>query len=161
MCSGCSGDYAGGFESDDPGDGVFDSSGIPSSASLHEEPETGLGGWRGQGAEGFPVQEDGAENCEILVSGTRIIEIRVIPVKSRDNDQQRRIRVAGPTVAGKQSRAASAKYYQTRQPQESPKADHERAMRHLRISRSIAGACKSKFAGWLGQARRLLGKCAP
>lgn len=157
MCSGCSGDYAGGFESDDPEDMTAGPREGATSGSLGEERNTDLSAWHGRGGGSFEVQEDALENCEILVSGTRIVEIRVIPAESHDHDKEELWKVPGAefSVPGKHSHAASAKYYQTR------RHIGETGVRSLGISQCFAGACKAKFKGWLEGTRRLLGKCAP
>ena len=88
MCSGCSGDYAGGFESDDPdaddrGDPMADAGDGATDASFRGTRETDWGETDlAQGTGCWPasleVPEDALESCEILVTGTHIFEIRVI-----------------------------------------------------------------------------------
>ena len=129
MCSGCSGDYTGDFE--DCGEPTVERRGgsLPRSWDETELHAKRLGrqgrggfeadsnsqsnsqpgdlrGWNGAGAE---------ESCEILVSATRIVEIRVIEAKSAYAGEIRGRREAAEVrTAGNHSTTASAKYYQTR-----------------------------------------------
>ena len=151
MCSGCSGDYAGGFEFDDPEDLSADSGDGVNSASLRAARNICA-------SEGFELREDSAENCEILVSGAQIIEIRIIPANSRASDELRRNRVQEADGPGKQSSRMSAKYYQTRQGSEKSRG---RTARFLRISRSVARVCRDGFRGRLEGARRFVRRCTP
>ena len=96
MCSGCSGDYAGGFE--ELGEPVNKASSGDGSAGLDRSKEDGnrLTAERVAGFEdsrsaqwSLPrtnllgsIHENGAESCEILVSATHIVEIRVFGVNS-------------------------------------------------------------------------------
>src|SRR5579862_4389695 len=94
MCSGCSGDYAGGFDSDDSDEpiGAGDSA---LSAGFSGTTDAGLGasdwgeagGAEPKGGEpaGLEVPEAAWEACEILVTDTQIIEIRVISLHSQAN----------------------------------------------------------------------------
>jgi hypothetical protein len=96
MCSGCSGDYAGGFEElgepfnkESSGDG-------PAGWDRSKEDGNRLSAERVRGFEDSPsaqwssqrsnlrgsVRENGAESYEILVSATHIVEIRVFGVNS-------------------------------------------------------------------------------
>ena len=167
MCSGCSGDYAGGFDFDDSQDPIADTGDGAFSASLRGTRETGLGETdpgeadlaegTGGGPASVEVPEDGLESCEILVTGTHIVEIRVISANSQGKDRLWKMRSAlAPHAPSKHSSAASAKYYQTRQGSEKTRGY---ATRSLRISRSFAGACKAKFKGWLQETRRLARRC--
>ncbi len=172
MCSGCSGDYAGGFESDDPdsedpddpiasaGDGATSASfGGTSEAELGDMDlgETDFAQGMGGGTAGLEVPDDSSEICEILVTSTHIVEIRVISANWRGKDRLGKTRVALPLHApSKHSSGASAKYYQTRQGSEKTGGY---AAHSIRISRSFAGACKAKLSGWLQETRRLLRKC--
>ncbi len=187
MCSGCAGDYAGGFDSDDPdsedpddpiasaGDGAtFASFGGTSETELGETVlgetvlgETDLAQGMGGGRAGLEAPDDSSEICEILVTGTHIVEIRVISAnwrgqgRSNERSSERfwNTRAAlAPRVPSKHSSGASAKYYQTRQDSEKTRGY---AAYSLRISRSLAGVCKAKLNGWLQQTRRLLRRCTP
>ena len=176
MCSGCSGDYAGGFDSDDPDDPMADAGDNAASTSFRGTSETDLGETdstegTGGGTAGLEVPEDASEDCEILVSDTHIVEIRVIsanslgqgrsrdPSSDRSSDRLWNTREALPPHApSKHSSEASAKYYQTRQGSEKGRGY---AAHSLRISRSFAGACKAKLNGWLQQTRRLVRRCTP
>ena len=179
MCSGCSGDYAGGFDSDDPDDSIAGAGDHAFSASFRGTSDTYLGdthlgetdlserdlggtdlaGGTDGGPTGLEVREDGLESCEILVTGTHIVEIRVISANSQGKDQSWRMRAAPvPDAPSKHSSGASANYYQTRQGSEGTRGY---ATRSSRISGSFAGACKAKLKGWLQETRRLLRRCTP
>jgi hypothetical protein len=96
MCSGCSGDYAGGFE--ELGDPVNKGSSSDRQAGWDRPKEDGnrlsaervrgfedsqSAQWSPQGTNLLgPIRENGAESCEILVSATQIVEIRVFGVNS-------------------------------------------------------------------------------
>ena len=149
MCSGCSGDYAGGFEFDDPEEieAAAREAAAPSSARSGREAD--VHGGRERGSHG---PQDAADSFEILVSGTRIIEIRVISANLPTNDQLRKMRALESQEPGKHSNAASAKYYPTR---ESGEKNPKWGAGCLRKARSLARACRSRFNGCLGEARRL------
>jgi len=182
MCSGCSGDYAGGFDFDDPDDPTADAGDRAASASFRgtsdmhlsetdlsetDLSETDLGetdlgetdfaeGTDG-GPAGLEVPGGGLESCEILVTGTHIFEIRVISANSLGKNRLRKTPAAlGPNAPSKHSSAASAKYYQTRQGSDETRGY---ATRSLRISRSFADACKAKLRGWFEETRRLARRC--
>jgi hypothetical protein len=173
MCSGCSGDYAGGFESDDPDsddfdDPIADAGDGATSASFRGTSETALGETESAestdgGPAGLELPGDAWESCEILVTGTQILEIRVISAnlhgKDRSNDRSGKVpSVLALHLPGKHSSAASAKYYQTRQGSEKSRWY---AARSLPISQSFVGACKAKLKGWLQETRRLMRRCTP
>ncbi len=96
MCSGCSGDYAGGFE--ELGDPVNKGSSSDGPAGWDRTKEDGnrLSAETVRGFEDSPsgqrssqrsnllgsIRENGAESYEILVSATHIVEIRVFGVNS-------------------------------------------------------------------------------
>lgn len=151
MCSGCSGDYAGGFEFDDPSDPTAVSADEVSSTSLGAAPDMEASDCREQAARGFELREDSAENFEILVSGTQIIEIRVIPANFQANQLPRR--ALKSHTPSKHSRGASAKYYPTR---DGSDQNRGRAAASLHISRSVARVCKAGFKEWLEKTRRLI-----
>jgi hypothetical protein len=96
MCSGCSGDYAGGFEElGDPVNKASSSDG-PTGCDRSKEDGNRLSAVRARGFEDSPgaqwssqrsnlpgsVRENGAVSYEILVSATQIVEIRVFRVNS-------------------------------------------------------------------------------
>jgi len=153
MCSGCSGDYAGGFEFDDNEEATADSEDRGSSASLRATPDNDLRSCRGRAPGGFEQREDSAENFEILVSGTQIIEIRVIPATSQAHDEFWKKRDPETHKTRKHSSGASAKYYQTRQISQ---GSRRYATHSLRFSRWVAGVCKSRFKGWIEETRRFV-----
>jgi len=167
MCSGCAGDYAGGFDSDDPEDPIVGPGDGATSGSFRETRETlgetdlaqGMGG----GTAGLEVPEDASEICEILVTSTHILEIRVISAnwqgQGRSNDRLGKMPAAlPPHAASKHSSGASAKYYQTRQGSEKTRGCPAHS---LGISRSFAGVCKAKLNEWFRETRRLLRRCTP
>ncbi len=97
MCSGCSGDYAGGFE--ELGEPVNEASSSDRPAGWDrpkEEDGNRLSAETVRGFEDSPsaqwrpqrtnllgsIRENGAESYEILVSATQIVEIRVFGVNS-------------------------------------------------------------------------------
>lgn len=174
MCSGCAGDYAGGFDSDDPdSDDPEDPIVGATSASFRGTSDKDLGGndlgetdlaqGMGGGTAGLGVPEDASEICEILVTSTHILEIRVISAnwqgQGRSNDRLGKMPAAlPPHAASKHSSGASAKYYQTRQGSEKTRGCPAHS---LGISRSFAGVCKAKLNEWFRETRRLLRRCTP
>jgi hypothetical protein len=96
MCSGCSGDYAGGFEElGDPVNKASSDDGLAgwdrpkedknrlSSESVRASEDSPGAQWSSQRTH-LPgsIRENGAESYEILVSATHIVEIRVFGVNS-------------------------------------------------------------------------------
>jgi len=181
MCSGCAGDYAGGFDPDDPdsddrddpmadaGDGAASGSfrGTRETLSNPDLGATDVAQGMGGGRAGLEAPDDSSEICEILVTGTHIVEIRVISAnwrgQGRSNERSSNrfwnTRAAlAPRVPSKHSSGASAKYYQTRQGSAKTRGY---AAHSLGISRSLAGVCKAKLNGWLQETRRLLRRCTP
>jgi hypothetical protein len=124
VCSGCSGEYAGDFE--DSGEPTDDSGG-DQPAWTSGRPEGNAEGLERRGFEPpLHWQEDpqsetsrasssapGGEICEIVVSATRIVEIRVITANPEEVFEFSNGKGAGKQEADKHSEAASAKYYQT------------------------------------------------
>jgi len=182
MCSGCSGDYAGGFDSDDRDEAMANAAdsvhfgGLPGTSDRNLD-EKNFGekdldeadGAEGSGLDGGERPEDDLQGCEILVTETQIIEIRVISAVSQAGNQPGKTRAASVSrTPGKHSAAKSAKYYQTRRNGGKTFAS---ATISLRISHSfsqyfsqyfsqaLAAACKTKFGGWILRARRLLRRC--
>lgn len=151
MCSGCSGDYAGGFEFDDPDDPTANSVDDVSSTSFGAAPDIEARNCAERAARSFELRNDGAENFEILVSATQIVEIRMIPANVQANQLPRR--APESHTPSKHSRGASAKYYQTRQGSET---NCWCAVRCLRIPRAVARVCKSGFKEWLKKTRRMI-----
>jgi len=129
VCSGCSGDYAGDFE--DSGELGADSGGsdCPLGTGGQREPQENRPST--EGARRFedsadsecdsrwaslPGESGGSagEICEIMVSATRIVEMRVITANCREREESSDAGAAEASGANKRSKAESAKYYQTR-----------------------------------------------
>ena len=128
MCSACSGDYAGDFENySEPEDAL--GGGQPSWAC--GEPQANENRFRTEGAGSFEANansewearsasppgakgESAGEIYEIMVSATRIVEIRVIGANSEEIKEFRDAQTGEMPATYKHSKAASAKYYQTR-----------------------------------------------
>jgi hypothetical protein len=135
MCSGCSGDYTGDF--DDPSEAAAEPPGNllprnPEEPAVHTY-RRGAGGRSGfeAGPEaerdsegvsrpaspfgGVPARGKSVEDaCEILVSATRIVEIRVIEANSAEISRVERREASEMTSPGEHLTAGSAKYYRTR-----------------------------------------------
>lgn len=170
MCSGCGGDYEGDFEDSaepafDPGEGnygawisdrpptnatrpVVDAAG---SFEVTADPEgnstpASCAGW---------TSETAGEIWEILVSATRIVELRVVTadVAGADIDKLPRTKVTAMPIAGQQSRAALSKYYQTRTAD--PGGGDQRDQ--VRRSRWLAVDVLSGLKRLLQRARRVFG----
>lgn len=160
MCSGCSGDYAGDFED----------SGEPTDGSEGDQPAWTSGRLEGNAdaleRRGFepPVhrQEDpqsetsrassparGEEICEIVVSATRIVEIRVITGNPEEAFEFSNGKGAGKQAADKHSEAVSAKYYQTRAA--IPEVVGDRV--EVPISCGVAACVVGEFRKWSCWAR--------
>jgi hypothetical protein len=131
VCSGCSGDYSGDFEdpgepNDDPDNGdqkfarapwacggpegngnTLDGRGCEAPACEAGKPQLATPPAAGNGS-------SGEEIYEIMVSATRIVEIRVITANSHQISELREGQPGANVRADQRSRAASAKYYQTR-----------------------------------------------
>lgn len=176
MCSGCSGDYAGGFDSDDFEEPIDDTRNNARLAGFSRTNpalqsnwgETSLAERRDGGPSGMELREGAWEACEILVTDTQIVEIRVIAATANSQgnsarDQLRKIRAALESqMPAKHSSAKSAKYYQTCHASTNAP---EYADRFLAISRSLAqflprcfaGAYRARWEKWIRQTRRLIG----
>ena len=128
MCSACSGDYAGDFEN--YGEPADDSGGGQPSWACGG-PEANENRFRTEGAGSFEANsnsewdsqsgrppgakgESAGEIYEIMVSATRIVEIRVIGANSEEIKEFRDAQTGEMPATYKHSKAASAKYYQTR-----------------------------------------------
>lgn len=179
MCSGCSGDYAGGFDSDDFDEAIAGARDSVSFAGFHGTSEEDLGGKNldqndldeahsaeGGRPAGLELPEDAMEACEILVTGTHIVEVRVIWANSQARDQQEdwqwRMRAALSLLTpGKHSTAKSAKYYRTCLAAEkasgyatgSPGISRWFSQRFAQF---LAGACKTKLGRSLQKTRRFV-----
>jgi hypothetical protein len=166
MCSGCSGDYAGEF--DDPGEPTPDldeddrlARNCGACREQGNQPSTRNkrafeGGTTNRYAQGesvaWPDDQSAADFCEILVSGTRIREIRVIEADGGEIEQLAAIKAAERPEALRHSTAGSAKYYRTRP------TNPEGGGGGLRGSRSPwAAIATGEFRRWLRWARKALG----
>ena len=134
MCSGCSGDYEGTFEFEpgtEPPHRVADD-GYPAADARGAFNEA-ASEFDAKGAGSFEVEEHlelnprpqsqrraggdyTSERCEIRVSATQIMEIRVITAQGGEQGEARSGRRAKAPPRGKHSRRVSAKYYRTRSP---------------------------------------------
>jgi hypothetical protein len=116
MCSGCSGDYSNGFDDEDD-----DEWGLSAEPPTHScEGDVGRN-FRGRDFEAGSAAESGCsprdedvENCEILVSATRIVEIRFFDSNPCQIFSLSGERVVESRSSGGHYDATSAKYYQTR-----------------------------------------------
>jgi hypothetical protein len=136
VCSGCSGDYAGDFEDSDE---MAGDSADRQGTWAQGHPETNENRWRTQGAGSFEARpsaesdsqfanpegskgQSAGEIYEIMVSGTRIVEIRIVEANFgaqcganyRAIHDLRDAKAAELPARHKDSKAGSAKYYQTR-----------------------------------------------
>jgi hypothetical protein len=172
MCSGCSGDYAGGFddtgepnagsgevnwqtrkcgEPDEPG-----SQQSPEKTRAFEDNPPGRREW--QSATVPPLSDQHAGDvCEILVSGTRIIEIRMIEMNGGGLDEVAHLASAQGTPLRQHSAEASAKYYQTRRPGGEGGSDRTQPLFCRAFSRGAAGFIGVNFNRWLRRARKAFG----
>lgn len=160
MCSGCSGDYDGDFEDCDESPG--DSSEGDPPAWICGEPEEARTGLSAGNAGSFEAEWDAEANsqsaslqrargesageiCEIRVSATQIVEMRVIKAKCREIKELRGTEAAETHAARKERRVASAKYYQTRG------AGSENLSDHVQVpcTRGIAAAAAGEFRRWV------------
>jgi len=166
VCSGCSGDYAGDFEdSDEPSHGS--TSDRP--AWYNGRPE---GNWnplvtrdlerptyrrRDSQLGNSPAVVDGKVNegiVDVLVSATRIVEIRVIPANSEESLEFSKGQVAGDLAAGKHSQAACFKYYQTSAGIAGAAGDRAEVPIFRRFAVRVAG----EFRKWIRGVRNASGR---
>lgn len=161
MCSGCSGDYPGGF--DDTGEPTAGSPEVnwetwncgepdeprrqrtPEETRAFEGIEPVRGEWQSATATGLNDQRVG-DVCEILVSGTRIIEIRMIEANDGELDELAGLASTQATSLRQQSAEASAKYYQTLRAGEENGSDRAQ----LSCSRVFSQAFSRSMAGMIG-----------
>jgi len=169
MCSGCAGDYAGGF--DDPAD-VGANSDHPSRPAWNWRDRDEQGGQRKSEkkrafeAESPPGRdrqssiapgtkdEKVSEVCEILVSGTRIIEIRMIEGNDCELMELAAAEAGGTPSAGQYSSAASTKYYQT--PRTHTESTRNRT--GMPCYRGISGFVGVELGKWTRWARKALAR---
>ena len=165
MCSGCSGDYAGEFDdaselaadSEKPnslagncGESEGEESQRKPNKTRAFEAESPLGGDRQSAVAPGTKDEKASEVCEILVSGTRIIEIRLIEGNDCELMELAAAAAGGTPPALQHSTTASAKYYQTR------RADTESTSNRTGMAchRSISGFVGVEFGKWTRWARK-------
>lgn len=171
MCSGCSGDYAGDFE--DP-DEVPDDSGGGRRAWGRGEPEADEDRLRTQGASSFEARpnaeldsqlasspgskdESAGEIYEIMVSATRIVEIRIIRANSGEIKEFRDAKAAEVPAGHKHSQASSAKYYRTRGGCTEGASDGV----EMSCCRQVAVTAAGQFKRWGRWARKAMAKLRP
>jgi len=165
MCSGCSGDYAGEF--DDAGEPAADwekpnalagncgesdgqeSQRKPDKTRAFEAESPLPEDWRSAIAPG-PKDESAAGVCEILVSETRIIEIRMIAANDCELKELAGAGVGEMPPALQHSTTASAKYYQTRQ----AGAENRSNRAGMPCYRGIFGFVAVEFSNWTQWARK-------
>ena len=169
MCSGCSGDYAGDFE--DSGELGADSGGsdCPLGTGGQREPQENRPST--EGARRFedsadsecdsrwaslPGESGGSagEICEIMVSATRIVEMRVITANCREREESSDAGAAETSGANKHSKAESAKYYQTRGGDPGRPSDRAQVPRCRWVAASAAGAFR-RWGRWVRKAFRI------
>jgi hypothetical protein len=123
MCSGCAGDYSGDFDDDD---GAAEPGSPPEPAGYFREADAGQNvEYRANDFEADWTAEPnckccrrgeterGLENCEILVSAARIVEIRIFDAKPGHIFSLNGEQILEARARGDHSSALSAKYYQT------------------------------------------------
>jgi hypothetical protein len=128
MCSGCAGEYAGGF--DDPGECAADGDGANSLTWNCGEPDQQRSQPPAEETRGFEPKvtsrgdrhaiarassdESSSDVWEILVTGTHIVEIRIIAANGCELKELRGAGADAQPRACQQSASVSAKYYKTR-----------------------------------------------
>jgi hypothetical protein len=114
MCSGCAGDYYGGFDDDDDDDDDSGLSAGPPRCSGEADDSCRWDFEAGFAADsGCSPRDEDVENCEILVSATRIVEIRFFDSNPRQIFSLTGERARESHSCGDHYEAKSAKYYQT------------------------------------------------
>ena len=165
VCSGCSGEYAGGF--DDPGERAADGDGANSLIGNCGEPdgqrsqppsektrgfETKMRRGNGQAIARGLSDESVADVWEILVSGTQIVEIRMIAANDCELKELRGVGACARRPARQQSTTASAKYYEARRARAKDSGDRVQTAWY----RGIGGAVAAELNRWLQWARQSL-----
>jgi hypothetical protein len=169
VCSACSGDYDGDFE--EPAQPEADSGDGDHAAWTCGDPEAG-GNWLGtEGAGSFESALDSESNshpaslprskpentgdiCEILVSATRIVEIRIVTANSEGIRELRDAGTPETLAASKHAKAASAKYYKTRGSVAEGASDRPQ----LPCCREVTVSVAREFKRWGRWARKALRK---
>jgi hypothetical protein len=168
VCSGCSGDYAGDFEqpgepADDSGDGDCPAwtcgdadadgnrPGVEGAVSFEAKANSE---WNPQSAS-LPgsKHESAGEVCEILVSATRIVEIRVIAANCEEIREFRDAEATEMPAAHQHSKALSARYYQTREGPAESASDRLQVPCYRQVAASAAGEFK-RWGRWARNALR-------
>ena len=169
MCSGCSGDYDGEF--DDSGESSPDwgednrpawncgepqEQGNPRNSRETRGLESGSNSKRDpQSAIVSGLGEDGAADVwEILVSGARITEIRVMAANGGRISELAQTGTAKTPIAAKHSTPSSARYYQTRRTGSQSSTDYVQ----VSFSLGIMGFVTREFGRWVQWARKAFGK---
>lgn len=165
MCSGCSGNYAGEF-GDDPGEASANAEEANSPAWNRGGPdkqrsqaeETGgseanlpVGGDDQPATASGSKDENAAEVWEILVSETRIIEIRTIAARDCELKEWAGAGAEKTSAASQHSIAPSAKHYPTRSAREKKR----RSRGNAGFSRDWLSAGR-QFSRWMQWSRKRL-----
>ena len=166
MCSGCSGEYGGEFDdSGEPAPDVDEDYRLAWNGGASREPgnqrntrnkrafegETTNQYPHGESVAG-PGDQSATDFCEILVSGTRIMEIRVIEANCGEIEQLLTIKAAQRPAAFRHSTAGSAKYYRTR-----PTNPESGNVGLGGLRSPWAAIATGEFRRWLRWARKALG----
>lgn len=158
MCSGCAGDYSSGFDDDDE-------SGLSAEPPKHSCEADACRNVRrgdfeaGSAAESACSLEEDVENCEILVSETRITEIRFFGSNPRQIFSLGGEQVLESRSSGEHYEARSAKYYQTRHSAaRSPRKSAQVSGFHSDSGLMEGRPLWRRWAGLLAKLRRAHGK---
>jgi len=169
VCSGCSGEYDGEFDDSDESSpdwgednrrpwncGEPQEQGSPRNSREARDLEGGSNSKRDpQSAIVSGLGEEGAADVwEILVSGARITEIRVIAANGGGISELGQTGTARSPIEAKHSTPSSAKYYQTRRTGSQSSTDYVQGSFFL----GIMGFVTREFGRWVQWARKAFGK---
>jgi hypothetical protein len=158
MCSGCAGDYSSGYDDDDA------ELGLSAESRKHSYEADAGRNFRGRDFEAGSTAESGGgprdedvENCEILVSATRIVEIRFFDSNPRQIFSLSGEQVLESRSSGDHCEARSAKYYQTpRSAARSPRKSAQVFDFHRDFGVMEGRPLLRRWAGLLARFRRLM-----